>query len=184
MNEDELKLINPDGGMAEMFYAFCKAFGEVSGIAGVGVIGLIEGGSFAEKIERVLAMREGKDLPAGLVPCSSWWLVNDCGEMVGTIDLRHELSERLEMYGGHVGYAVHPDHRGKEYATYMLREVMAIAKAKGMGQLLITCDEDNVASQKVIKKCGGEYQDSVMNEGREVPTQRWWIECDQASNQV
>lgn len=38
--------------------------------------------------------------------------------------LRHELNEALEKRGGHCGYYVRPEYRGKGYAT----EIMAALK--------------------------------------------------------
>ena len=121
-------------------------------------------------------MREGRQLPDDWVPCSTYWLVNAAGEMLGSIDLRHSLdSELLRTWGGHIGYAVHPNHRRKGYATFMVREVFKIARGMGLMRVQITCDAENSASRGVIEKCGGVLQDSIYVEERNAMVNRYWV---------
>lgn len=48
----------------------------------------------------------------------------------------------------------------------------------GMERALITCDDDNVGSARVIEKNGGVLWDRLENNvgGRPVITRRYWIE--------
>lgn len=96
--------------------------------------------------------------PSGHVPQSTWWLV-DGREYLGRISVRHELTEWLREYGGHIGYEVRPSARRRGHATQMLRDVLPHAHALGMDSALLTCDEDNVASARVIEAAGGVLQD-------------------------
>lgn len=110
----------------------------------------------------------GSERPTGHVPQSTWWLV-DGEEYLGRISLRHELTEWLREYGGHIGYEVRPTARGRGHATMMLRDVLPHARALGIGSVLLTCDEDNVASAKVIEAAGGVLQD------RRGIKRRYWV---------
>lgn len=96
--------------------------------------------------------------PTGHVPQSTWWLV-DGREYLGRISVRHELTEWLREYGGHIGYEVRPTARRRGHATQMLRDVLPHAHALGIESALLTCDEDNVASARVIEAAGGVLQD-------------------------
>lgn len=91
-------------------------------------------------------------------------------EFLGRIALRHTLTERLRVAGGHIGYDVRPTARRRGYATVMLREVLPLALAEGVTPAaLLTCDADNIASRKVIETNGGVLEAEV--EG----LRRYWV---------
>jgi predicted acetyltransferase len=92
--------------------------------------------------------------PAGLVPCTTlWWL--DGEQFLGRLAIRHRLTERLRRRGGHIGYDVRPSARRRGHATAMLRAALPVARGLGIRRVLVTCDEDNVASRAVIEANGG-----------------------------
>jgi predicted acetyltransferase len=103
-----------------------------------------------------------------------WGIVG--GRMVGRLGLRLELNDFLARDGGHIGYCVRPDHRRRGHATGMLRLALATPEARAIGRLLLTCDEDNTASERTILKCGGVLE-SVAEAGPEKPRKkRFWID--------
>ncbi|MFS8045402.1 GNAT family N-acetyltransferase [Rhizobium sp. BR 314] len=56
---------------------------------------------------------------------------------------------------GHVGYSVVPWKQGRGYATQALRLLLPIAMEVGFTNISIVCNEDNLASKRVIEKAGG-----------------------------
>jgi predicted acetyltransferase len=95
--------------------------------------------------------------------------------MVGRISLRHELSESLLRKGGHAGYIVRPSARNHGVATEMLRRLLLTDRARALGRLLLTCDEDNLASERPIRKNGG-ILENVIDLGMGEPRiKRFWI---------
>jgi len=58
----------------------------------------------------------------------------------------------------------------------MLRLTLPIAAKLGIARLLVTCDENYGASQRVIEKTGGELQDILKEPGTAVYKKRYWIE--------
>jgi predicted acetyltransferase len=105
---------------------------------------------------------KGEGVPEDWVPMSIYWIV-ESGEVVGELDIRHYLTPKLREMGGHIGYHTHPDHRGKGVATFALREGLKVLAGMGVSSALITCSESNVASLRVIEKCGGvRVQDSII----------------------
>jgi predicted acetyltransferase len=86
-----------------------------------------------------------------------WMVVGD--DVVGRISLRHELTAWLRQVGGHIGYAVRPSARRRGYATEALAQMLRIAAEHGIDPALVTCDDDNVASRKVIEANGGVLED-------------------------
>ena len=130
---------------------------------------------FREYCERVRLRRQGIGLAEGWVP--ETFLVAVAGEsVVGRVSIRHRLNDFLERYGGHIGYGVVASERRKGYATAMLREALIVARDLDLERVLLTCDDDNVASIRTIEKNGGQLQDSLPQEGTSVPKRRYWIE--------
>lgn len=123
---------------------------------------------------RLDAARKGIDLPVGFV--ASTFLVADVdNEIVGRTSIRHELNEFLAREGGHIGYCVLAEHRRRGYATEILRQSLAIARAVGVERVLLTCDDDNVGSATVIESCGGVLESLTEAGETGRPMRRYWI---------
>jgi predicted acetyltransferase len=128
---------------------------------------------FAAYVEQIRAEAlEETPRPDGWVPSTTWWYV-DGPDYLGRIALRHRLNDGLLEVGGHIGYDVRPTARRRGCATAMLGGALTHARAMGIDQALLTCDEDNVGSKIVIERAGGVYEDSRGGKRRYwVPTSR------------
>jgi predicted acetyltransferase len=82
-------------------------------------------------------------------------------EELGSIELRVGYTERLAKYGGHIGYGVHPEHRGNHYAARACRLLLSLARSHGIQMLWITCSPDNVASRKTCELVGARLVEIV-----------------------
>lgn len=59
-------------------------------------------------------------------------------------------------YYGNVGYNIKETYRGHHYAYYACKILFKIAKEEfGLKELIITCNPDNDASYKTLKRLGG-----------------------------
>jgi predicted acetyltransferase len=96
------------------------------------------------------------------------------GVIVGRVSLRYDLDDFLAHEGGHIGYCVLPAHRRQGYATEMLRQSVVLMRTEGVVRILVTCDDDNVASAGVIERGGGVYESTVEGRGG-VAKRRYWI---------
>jgi predicted acetyltransferase len=124
-------------------------------------------------IEALDKHRHGLELPSGWVPSSD--LAADVnGELVGRVSIRHELNEFLRDYGGHIGYGVRPAYRGRGFGTEILRQALIVARAQGVEAILLTCDDDNVVSAKIIERLGGVHHDTRTSPDGQ-PIRRYWI---------
>jgi predicted acetyltransferase len=121
-------------------------------------------------IEYLLAQADAdRELPEDRVPCTYFW-ITDGGEFVGYLALRHRLNARLLEEGGHIGYSVRPSRRGEGHASRALALALAEAAALGLARVLITADDANVASWRVIERAGG-VQEDIRGGMR-----RYWVE--------
>lgn len=76
-------------------------------------------------------------------------------KLVGMIEFRHPLTEKLLVLSGHIGYSVLPEERGKGYATEMLRQLLPWCRAAGERYVVLSCAKENEASRQVILANGG-----------------------------
>ncbi len=109
----------------------------------------------------------------GLVPATTYFLVDEQGKVYGSLNLRHSLNNYLLKVGGHIGYGIRPSMRRKGYASMMLRQVLLICREMKLEKVLITCDEDNLASAKTIEKFGGVLDNKV--EDNQTIKRRYWL---------
>lgn len=132
-----------------------------------------ENSGFADFVEQLRGQAEGKYLPAGFVPSTEYWLVED-KKFIGKVNIRHRLNDNLLKTGGHIGYAIRPSERKKGYGTKILKLALPKAKKLGIKKALITCDEDNIGSRKIIEANGGIFENTMTtNEG--IIKRRYWI---------
>ena len=114
-------------------------------------------------------------VPKGLVPSSTYLGVREKDNyIVGMIDIRHYLNEYLTQVGGHIGYGVRKTERNKGYAKQMLKLALEKCKELKIKKVLITCDEDNIVSEKVILSVNAKLEDIRNVDGEN--KKRFWID--------
>lgn len=121
----------------------------------------------------------GIDLAPGRVPADFLRAEVD-GQVVGRVSIRHALNDFLRTIDGHIGYAVGPDFRRHGCATEILRQSVTRLNALGVDRVLVTCDDDNIASARTIERCGGVLENiwqPSTDPGNEPvkPKRRYWI---------
>jgi predicted acetyltransferase len=118
-----------------------------------------EPAAFAAFVDAVRAdALEETPRPDHHVPCTTlWWI--DGEDYLGRLAIRHRLNDFLLDVGGHIGYDVRPTRRREGHATAMLRAALPWARRIGIDPALVTCDDDNVGSVRVIEEAGGVLED-------------------------
>lgn len=129
-------------------------------------------------VQKMIDDKDLSKLPENYVPSYDYFLVDD-DIFIGKINIRIELTEHLLRYGGNIGYAINPKYWKQGYGTKILK--LGLEKAKEIGlkdKVLITCDDDNIGSSKVIENNAGILENKVENEveGEKILTRRYWIE--------
>ena len=100
------------------------------------------------------------------VPARTYFLVRETDRrIVGMINIRLCLNERLRHYGGHIGYSIRPTERGKGYNKINLYLGLKVCDAHGIETVLLDADLNNPASWRTMEALGGvrirEYYDEV-----------------------
>ena len=104
------------------------------------------------------------------------FLAFDQGDnLVGISDIRLQTNETISAYAGQIGYSVRPSQRNKGYASEILRLTLGQAAGLGFSQVLITCNEPNTASAKVIERNGGRLEAVIPHPGYP-NVKRYWVE--------
>jgi len=104
------------------------------------------------------------------VHCDYYWITDGHpASVIGFLALRHELNAWLLEEGGHLGFSVRPSRRGEGHASRALALAVRRSAELGLDRVLVTCDEDNLASRRTIEGNAGIYEDS--RNGK----RRYWI---------
>ena len=129
-------------------------------------------------IQKMKDTRDKSKLKPNRVLSYDYFAVDD-DKFIGIIHIRIELTPFLLSYGGHIGYGVNPKYWRQGYGTELLR--MGLVRIKELikdDRVLVTCDDDNIGSAKVIENNGGVLENKVFNideYGDKVLTRRYWI---------
>jgi predicted acetyltransferase len=129
----------------------------------------------AAYIQHLLDEAKGVNLKPGYVPASTYWLMVD-GDIAGVGRLRHRLTPELEFRGGHIGYDISPPFRRRGLGTELLRLTLEKAAELSLERVLISCDDENIGSYKIIEKNGGMLEDKRIDPVSGKLFRRYWIE--------
>lgn len=131
--------------------------------------------SFEAYLQILADCEAGKNMSENFVPDTSLFAFSN-HEIVGRVAIRHRLNDFLLNIGGHIGYGVIPNFRNRGFATQLLSAGLNEAKRIGIHRVLVTCDDTNVASIKVIEKSGGVLENKI-EAGPGLPLKRrYWID--------
>jgi len=91
------------------------------------------------------------------VPARTYFLVRESdSRIVGMINIRLALNERLSRYGGNIGYSIRPTERGKGYNNINLYLGLKVCDRYGISSVFLDADLDNPASWRTMEAMGGE----------------------------
>lgn len=134
--------------------------------------------NFNRYVQRLANEEKGINLRPSYVSCHHFWLIDEQDQILGGLRIRHNLSnEFLLIEAGHIGYDIAPRFRGKGFGTMMLKLALPKAKQLKIDKALITADEDNIASRKVIEANGGKLESIIIGTVFPYRIARYWVDC-------
>jgi len=132
---------------------------------------------FEEFVKSIRSEAKGLNLPEGWVPATELWLI-DKNEFIGRVSIRHTLNDHLLKIGGHIGYYIRISKRKKGYGRAILKLALQKAKKLGILKVLVTCDEGNIGSRKIIEANKG-ILENIIEVGKKHPQKRrYWIKTE------
>ena len=114
------------------------------------------------------------------IPVKGWveggeYAICKDGKMIGRVNFRKALNKYLLLHSsGHIGYAIKHSERGNGYATTALKLMLDKVWEMGYGEVMISCNDRNFASRRVIEKNGG-VLNRVNMINPEEPEREYWI---------
>ena len=129
-----------------------------------------------DRFEEMVEALHNMEIGAGEreVPESVYLLVNEKNRILGAVTIRHSLTARMFNTEGHIGAGIRPSERRNGYATKILELALDEMRALGIPKALLTCNEDNIGSEKAIIKNGG-IRDDDFYESHGNIVKRYWI---------
>lgn len=146
---------------------------------------ILEGYSFEQALERCLNMEEeeyAKKL--GRCPGKTFLLIreND-NKIVGSINVRWNLTEEMKQFGGNIGYGIRPTERRKGYNKINLYLGMIEAQKLGLDKVMLDCDVANIGSAKTMQALGGRLERTEIDPYDGILTSVYWFDVDETINQ-
>lgn len=142
---------------------------------------IYDGYTFEEALDRCLKM-EDEEYAKSVGRCQgkTFLLIreND-NKIVGTINVRWNLSKEMLQFGGHIGYGIRPTERRKGYNKINLYLGMIEAKKVGLDNVMLDCDVNNLGSDKTLKALGGKLERTEIDPSDGILTNVYWFNVDE-----
>lgn len=142
---------------------------------------IYDGYTFEEALDRCLKM-EDEEYAKSVGRCQgkTFLLIreND-NKIVGTINVRWNLSDKMLQFGGHIGYGIRPTERRKGYNKINLYLGMIEARKVGLDRVMLDCDVNNLGSDKTLKALGGKLERTEIDPSDGILTNVYWFDVNE-----
>ena len=142
---------------------------------------ILEGYTFEQALERCLNMQD-KEYAKKLGRCQSktFLLIRENDDkIVGTINVRWNLTESMKQFGGNIGYGIRPTERRKGYNKINLYLGLIEAQKLGLDRVMLDCDVNNLGSAKTIQSLGGVLERTEVDPSNGVLTSVYWFNVNE-----
>lgn len=162
----------------EYINEFVEYNSEINGTGSLDKI--IEGYTFEQALARCLSM-EDENYAKKINRCQSKTFLlireND-NRIVGTINVRWNLTEAMKRFGGNIGYGIRPTERRKGYNKINLYLGMQEAQKLGLDRVMLDCDVNNLGSDRTLKALGGILERTEVDPEDNILTNVYWFDVD------
>ena len=177
---EKLELIQPNKSYEKQAIEYIQEFYKYnSNINGVGGLYryLDNYDAWLKKLEedRTRKMTEEK------VPAETYFLVRKRdNKIVGMINIRLQLNEKLKAFGGNIGYSIRPTERRKGYNKINLYLALQICQKHKIKEVMLDCDKDNLGSAKTMQALVGKLTKEYYDENVKCLVQQYVIDVNES----
>ena len=166
-------------GIIEYLDEFVKYNSDLNGVGSLDKI--YDGYTFEQALSRCLKMKDEEYARSvNRCPSKTFLLIRDNdNKIVGTINVRWNLTKEILNFGGHIGYGIRPTERRKGYNKINLYLGMIEAKKLGLEKVMLDCDVNNLGSDRTLKALGGELVRTEVDPQDGILTNVYWFNVDE-----
>ena len=143
---------------------------------------IINGYSFEEALEMCLNMQNedyAKSLEKSQV--KTFLLIRSSDDkIIGSINIRWNLTEYMKKYSGNIGYGIRPTERRRGYSKINLYLGLIEAKKIGLNKVMLVCETNNLGSSKTIEALGGILEKKEIDPNDCLLTSYYWIDVNKS----
>jgi len=164
----------------DYFDEFVMYNSDINGSGGLDKI--LSGYTFEQALDRCLNMcNEEYAKKLGRCQAKTFLLIraND-NKIIGTINIRWNLTEKMKQFGGNVGYGIRPTERRKGYNKVNLYLGLIEDQKLGLDKVMLDCDVKNLGSDKTILALGGILKRTEVDPYNGILTNVYWINVDES----
>lgn len=145
---------------------------------------ILEGYTFEEALERCLNLQyEEYAQKLNRSQSKTFLLIREKdNKIIGSINVRWNLTEEMKKFGGNIGYCIRPTERKKGYNKINLYLGLIEAQILGLQKVMLDCDVNNIASSKTMESLGGILERTEIDPYDGILTSIYWIDVPQSIN--
>ena len=115
------------------------------------------------------------------VPALTYFLVRESdNKIVGMLNIRLTLNNKLKNSGGHIGYGIRPTERKKGYNKINLYLGLKECRKHGITEAELWCNRSNIGSSSTMKALGGVLSKSVYNKEENIYIDKYVIDVNKS----
>ena len=159
---------------------FVQYKSDINGTGGLDQI--LDGYTFEQALERCLNMQyEEYAKKIGRCQSKTFLLIrkND-DKIIGTINVRWNLTEEMKQFGGNIGYGISPTDTRKGYTKINLYLGLKKKKKIGLNKVMLDCDVENLGSSKTMEALGGKLERTEIDPYDGILTSVYWINVNES----
>lgn len=145
---------------------------------------ILDGYAFEQVLEYCLNLENEEYVKKiGKAQIKTFLLIRkDDDKVVGALNIRWNLPEKLKQFGGNIGYGIRPTERRKGYNKINLYLGLIEAQRIGLNRVKLTCEASNLGSVKTIESLDGILERTEVDPYDEVLTSVYFFDVDETVN--
>lgn len=99
--------------------------------------------------------------------------------IIGSINVRWNLTEEMKQFGGNIGYGIRPTERRKGYNKINLYLGLIEVQKLGLDKVMLVCEINNLGSSRTMQSLGGMLERIEVDPYDGLLTSVYWFNADE-----